>query len=489
MALSPALTVPDSIAAQERGSALRELHLFDHVPNADFDNLVALAAMICGKPMGAMTLLDERTLLIKAQVGLSGAASIPLEKSMCQYTVQGSSLLMVEEVDTNPAFSVMRERLALAGMRFYAGMPLLNDAGRALGALCVMDTEPATLNQEQQDALTTLGQQVSRLIQLREHVLAMERMAAERQRVQNMLDTILDHVPVSIYLKDREGRLRFYNQSLANRFQIGRDTWLGKGSTDLWNKDTADALVAEDNAVFESGVAHESFTAVPDADGLLSHWKSYKVPCLNADGEQVLACCSIDLSDQMRRETELQRTRDALQEANSKLSSLALTDALTGLWNRRAFDARLETSIIGAHRSKQPLTLLLIDVDHFKKVNDQHGHPYGDCVLKDVVGVLNRAKRADDVACRFGGEEFAVLLPRTDLQAARVLADRMLQAIRDFAWERGAITVSIGLAMCLDTCLSDELVDNADAALYQAKRGGRDQVVLYGEALPASKES
>lgn len=479
MATSSALPILEDLAGDSRGSALRELQLFDHVRNADFDNLVTLAAMICNKPMSALTLLDESTLLIKAQVGLSGRASIPLGQSMCQYTVQGSGLLMVEEQDTNPASHVMRERLALAGMRFYAGMPLLNKAGTALGALCVMDREPATLSPEQQHALTTLGQQMSRLIQLREHALTMERMAAERERTQKMFDVILNHVPINIYLKDGEGRLRFYNKNLADRFNVDREAWIGKTSFDLWDEKTAAELAREDAAVLQSGVAHESFVSVPTPDGSQSHWRMHKVPCLNADGEQMLACCSIDLTEQMRREVEMQRVRDELEEANSKLSSLALTDALTGLWNRRAFDARLETSIMSAHRSKQPLTLMLIDVDHFKRVNDEHGHSYGDCVLRDVVTVLNRAKRGEDIACRFGGEEFAVLLPSTDIHAARHLANRTLEAMHLFPWEKMPITVSIGLAMCTNNCLSDELVDNADAALYRAKREGRDRVVLH----------
>lgn len=481
MALTPALLDIENLAGQARGSALRELQLFDQVPSADFDNLVALAAMICGKPMGAMTLLDESTLLIKAQVGLSGTTSVPLKQSMCQYTVRGSSLLMIEDMEKDPALEPMRKQLALAGLRFYAGMPLLNNAGIALGALCVMDTEPTTLNQQQQRALTILGQQVSHLIHLRQHARVMERMAAERERAQKMFDIILNHVPIGIYLKDSSGHLRFYNQSIADRFRINREEWMGKTSFDLWDSKTAHDLENEERAVLQSGAAHESFATIPEPDGHTSHWKSYKVPCQNADGEQMLACCSIDLTEQMQREAELQRTRDELQEANRKLSSLALTDALTGLWNRRAFDARLETSIISAHRGRQTLTLMLIDVDHFKHVNDRYGHPYGDSVLKDIATLLNRVKRAEDAACRFGGEEFAVLLPGTDVQAARHLADRMLKATRQFLWEKSPVTISIGLAMCSDNCLSDELVDKADSALYQAKRGGRDQVVLYTE--------
>ena len=464
--------------AERRGTLLRELDLLHSDTQSEFDDLVALATLVCGKPMGALTLLDETTQLAKSRVGLSGSPTMPVRDSLCQHTVQGTGLMMVEDLDTDNTHQASR-KLCDAGIRFYAGMPLFSGQGLALGALCVMDTQPASLTLEQQHALAILSRQASYLIALRQHALAMQRIAAERDRAQKMLDTILDHVPVGIYLKDREGRLRFYNRSIAEHFQIDREVWIGKSSWDLWDEQTARELAREDNAVFESGVAHASSVTVPDGNGSMSHWKSFKVPCLNADGEQMLACCSIDLTEQMRREAELRRVRNELEEANQKLSSLALTDALTGLWNRRAFDARLETSIMAAQRSKQPLTLMLIDVDHFKRVNDQFGHPYGDTVLKDVVGVLNRSKRGEDIACRFGGEEFAVLMPGTDLHAARHLANRMLEATHSFAWEKIPVTVSIGLAMCTEGCLSDDLVDNADAALYRAKREGRDRCILH----------
>ena len=467
--------------AKLRGRLLRDLHLLDSFADAEFDDLVSLAATLCGKPMGAMTLLDETTQLTKARTGLNGARTIPVEDSICQYTIRESGMMMVEDLHADARFHQNKAAHA-DGIRFYAGMPLRSDTGLPLGALCVMDSTPATLSTAQKHALETIGRQLSRLIQLREQARVVKQVAAERERTRKMLDIILNHVPVGMYLKDSEGRLRFYNQSIADRFHIDRDEWIGKTSYDLWDQPTAEELEREDTAVLQSGVAHDSYITVPAPDGKPSHWRSHKVPCLNGDGDVMLVCCSIDLTEQMQREAELQRTRDELQEANRKLSSLALTDALTGLWNRRAFDARLETSIIAAQRSKQPMTLMLIDVDHFKAINDRHGHPYGDTVLKQIAAILNRVKRAEDAACRFGGEEFAVLLPGTDVQAASHLSSRMLTAMRNFAWERGPVTVSIGLAMCVDHCLSVDLVDNADSALYQAKRSGRDRSVLYHQS-------
>lgn len=465
-------------AGQRRGELLRELQLLDGAPDAEMDDLVTLATVICGKPMGAVTLLDETTLRTRAHVGVSGDVTVPVEDSMCQFTVQGTELLMVEDLESQAGLHHARIWLD-AGIRFYAGMPLISDSGTAIGALCVMDSQPSTLTPEQQLVMAVLSRQVSRLLQTRKHALAMERMAQEREREKRSIDLILDHVPVSIYLKDRAGRLRYYNQTLADRFKIDRTAWLGKSNYDLWPHEIADALKVTEDKVFETGKTNVGFASIPEPDGTISHFKTYEIRCISVDNQPMLAGSAIDLTEQMRREEELRTTRDELQDANEKLSSLALTDALTGLWNRRAFNARLETDVMAAQRSKRPLTLLLLDVDHFKSVNDRFGHPYGDRVLREIAAILGRAKRAEDIACRFGGEEFAVLLPDTDIHAARCLADRILELTRGYAWQKTPITVSIGLSMCRTDCLSDDLIDEADAALYHAKREGRDRVVLH----------
>ena len=464
--------------AEQRSSLLRNLQLLSASTDPEFDELVELAANICGKPLGAMTLLDVDTQLMKARVGFKGSRTMPVRESICQYTVRGEGLMMVEDVGIDPRFqnATLQDDL---GIRFYAGVPLHSQSGCAVGALRVMDVEPATLDTAQRRALEILGHQVSAHIQMRERANALAAMAMERDRQQRMFNTILNHVPVGIYLKDRDGRIRFYNQALADRFRIDRDAWMGKTSHDLWDSAIAEQIMSEDKAVLNAGLVKESFVTVPDAHGDSSFWKSYKVPCENVDGEPVLACCSIDLTEQIRRESELQKTRDELQLANDKLHSLSLTDALTGLWNRRAFDGSLETAVIASQRNKQPMALMLIDADHFKSINDRYGHPYGDTVLRNIATVLNRTTRAEEIVCRFGGEEFAVLLPGHDEQGAAVLAQRVLESMKLFPWEHDPVTVSIGLAMCCHSCSSDELLDHADDALYQAKSGGRNRAVVY----------
>ena len=240
----------DSHAAHRRGEMLRRLGLMSPEPEADFDELVSLAAAICEKPLGAMTLLDETTQLMRARVGFTGSRTMSVKDSICRYTIRGSSLMMVEDVGNDPRFRGNKVLEEDAKIRFYAGMPLVSQSGHALGALCVMDVEPSTLSKAQQGALSILGRQISSQIQLRERAQAMTRMALEREREQVMFATILDNVPVGVYLKDRKGHIRFYNRTIAERFGIDRDGWIGKTSYDLWDKATADEITAEEQSSF-----------------------------------------------------------------------------------------------------------------------------------------------------------------------------------------------------------------------------------------------
>lgn len=163
---------------------------------------------------------------------------------------------------------------------------------------------------------------------------------------------------------------------------------------------------------------------------------------------------------------------------------LADIDGLTGLYNHRVFQQRLDEEIKRAQRHGRPLTLLLLDVDHFKAFNDTHGHPKGDAALVELARLLQEVSRSEDVVARYGGEEFAVIAPETDPEGARIIADRlkeMLQAPRLGEKEypaRAQITVSVGAAGLKPGSSKQGLVEAADRALYQAKRAGRNQVCV-----------
>lgn len=184
-------------------------------------------------------------------------------------------------------------------------------------------------------------------------------------------------------------------------------------------------------------------------------------------------------NDRLRREVarlEAERVR-LLAEANARLAVLATTDPLTGLANRRAFDEALARESALAARGRRPLALTILDVDHFKAFNDAFGHPAGDEVLGRVAAVVRGCCRGTDVVARLGGEEFAVLLPGTDLPGGVALAERVRLAVAAGPWPLGPVTVSVGVA-AHDAASGGaaELVRAADREMYRAKRGGRNQV-------------
>jgi diguanylate cyclase (GGDEF)-like protein len=163
-------------------------------------------------------------------------------------------------------------------------------------------------------------------------------------------------------------------------------------------------------------------------------------------------------------------------QAVERLEHLSLADPLTGLGNRRAFDQALEAEVARAERSGAPLGLVLLDVDHFKRFNDRHGHQAGDEALKEVAGALTRVARRGDRACRIGGEEFALLLPGADDAAAAAVAERVRGGVAGSPGTAERITVSLGVAAARDGD-GAELMRVADRRLYAAKEGGRDRVV------------
>jgi two-component system cell cycle response regulator len=168
--------------------------------------------------------------------------------------------------------------------------------------------------------------------------------------------------------------------------------------------------------------------------------------------------------------------------SNKRLELLSVTDGLTQLYNHRYFQEELARAFEEAKRYQRPLSLALIDLDFFKKVNDTHGHAAGDKVLRDVSALFNGSTRTSDIAARYGGEEFAVMMPETTLEDAVQFSEKIRLAVEAEAINYDAIaipvTVSIGVASYPHTLLKSprELVEAADRALYRAKKNGRNQV-------------
>lgn len=186
----------------------------------------------------------------------------------------------------------------------------------------------------------------------------------------------------------------------------------------------------------------------------------------------------------LQRERRLVQTAAALREVTARLELQAATDTLTGLYNRGFFFERLGIEFRRAARYKRPVSVLMLDLDHFKQVNDRHGHPFGDLVLSVTAQTIRTNVRESDLVARYGGEEFVLLLPETGAPEAMIVAEKLRAAIAAQEFTNGIVsihlTVSLGVATQPDVEAKDheDLVRLADEALYAAKWAGRDQAVV-----------
>jgi diguanylate cyclase (GGDEF)-like protein len=172
-----------------------------------------------------------------------------------------------------------------------------------------------------------------------------------------------------------------------------------------------------------------------------------------------------------------------LEATNAKLKETSFKDEVTGLYNRRFFSLRLEEEISRFRRFNHPVSVVVLDLDGFKSVNDEFGHAVGDETLRDVGQILMKHSRGINVVSRYGGDEFAVLLVETSKSGARLYADRIRQVVATFPYSHGKrVTASFGVASLPDdeASTSEELFRAADEALYAAKRAGKNQVVAAG---------
>jgi diguanylate cyclase (GGDEF)-like protein len=189
---------------------------------------------------------------------------------------------------------------------------------------------------------------------------------------------------------------------------------------------------------------------------------------------------------------------DELRAANKRLEELSVTDPLTGVYNRRYLFDRLDAEIKRAYRGKTTLSCLIIDIDHFKAINDERGHLAGDAVIKRLADFLKNNVRSTDIVARYGGDEFMLVIPETSEEGARVLAGKLLEGIRKFVFvgEQNTfnVTCSMGLssfagggldrklmAKAAFDALGEALIENADDALYEAKKNGRNRVSTYSD--------
>ncbi|WP_406595952.1 diguanylate cyclase [Aeromonas veronii] len=296
-----------------------------------------------------------------------------------------------------------------------------------------------------------------------EHKLIEARMAEQHQ----LLEIILANVDAHIYMKDSLHRFLYVNQKVADLLGLPAEQIINRRDDEVIPAASACQLWRLDNRVFETGELQAGEEMLTDPEGNQHYYWSVKVPFLLGDGTPTLIGISSDI-------TELHQLKEQLHQQSVR-------DGLSGLYNRRFFFEVCEKNLSMNMRHHLTSVLIVLDVDQFKRINDRYGHPLGDQALIHLGKVMQSVLRSEDVLARIGGDEFAILLPNTTLQAAASLAERLrLQVMQSTLplpdGDELVITISAGLVENGEGELMESLYARADQMLYQAKQTGRNCV-------------
>ena len=304
-----------------------------------------------------------------------------------------------------------------------------------------------------------------------------------------LLGLLLDGSSALVGLKDLDGCYVFANRELEAMFglEIGGIAGLADGA--LMPEPVASLLQARDREVAQTGRPARSFDRFV-IGGKELDCATVRFPYPGDDGHILgTGFVAIDIREHKLWSEDRAGTEGALVQAQRTIADLtravddmklrATTDRLTGALNRGRLEDNAQFELLRFERYGHPVSMLFIDIDHFKEVNDSHGHAAGDLVLRDTCAVVRQCMRTTDLLGRWGGEEFVLLLPNTGLTSARLLADRIRNAIgeHDFG-PVGRVTASFGVAEAQKGEAWDKVVERADAAMYRAKKSGRNRVEM-----------
>jgi diguanylate cyclase (GGDEF)-like protein/PAS domain S-box-containing protein len=280
---------------------------------------------------------------------------------------------------------------------------------------------------------------------------------------------IVDCATDMISVHDGDGLYLFVSPSSQDISGFEPREMLGKSPYAFFHPEDIDRITAHHMASLDSPTAPAITYRLRRKDGSYRFVETTSKTHTNAVGQKRTVCITRDMSE---RETLFQ----ALERANEKLSEIASKDALTGVANRRAFNAQL-TQLTASSQQGHGFALIVCDIDRFKRLNDAHGHQAGDETIIAVAHLLASQCRASDTVCRYGGEEFAILLPGSNLEGATGLAERMRAAIETSPLPYGDLTASFGVSeVNAQEDTAHAVFSRADGAFYLAKSNGRNRV-------------
>jgi len=301
---------------------------------------------------------------------------------------------------------------------------------------------------------------------------------------------VLQHIDVGLVILDSEFNVQLWNAFMQNHSATPANEIIGKSIFENFPELPEKWFRRKAQSVFQ---LHNSAFTTWEQRPYLFRFKNYRpitsiadfmyqnttiIPLKDAKG-QVDHICLI-----LYDVTEVAVNRIQIQSANEKLHLLSRTDGLTGLLNRKTWEVELDQEFNRYSRHQHTTSMIMFDIDHFKRINDGHGHPAGDEVIRETARILKENLRNIDVAGRYGGEEFAVILGDTDAKGARVVAERIRLAMEALTVRYDTIEIkfTISLGICeLSNEITDKTnwIDSADKGLYQAKNNGRNNSVIY----------
>lgn len=338
-----------------------------------------------------------------------------------------------------------------------------------------------------------------------EKVLGVTRDISRRKFTEAELRTRLAAIEVAgdaFIITDRNGVVQYANAATRRHTGYSPEELRGQHTRIFSSGRQSREFYAELWSTLRAGRVWRGELINRRKDGTLYDEEMTIAPVRNDQGEiEHFAAVKRDVSEQHRIERELhaanRRLSEQLEEIRQlqrQLAEQATRDPLTGLHNRRYLDEHLPEAFARAQREGYPLTIAVIDVDRFKRINDTYGHAAGDEVIKALANHLRASVRDYDVCCRYGGEEFLLLLPHTAPQVARERLETLRRAFAELPVQHGALqiqaTLSIGYASYPEHAnKADELIGRADIALYRAKRGGRDRVESADKRLRGESDA
>lgn len=384
----------------------------------------------------------------------------PLDTTPCATVESDKDLRMYDEViEKFPQAGFLKTHNAHS----YCGFPVLGSDGEVLAVTCLLDDKPHEFSEDDQDLLRIFGQRIGLEIE-RKRYLSAKSEAEEKYRllVENQTDLVVK--------VDNEGRFLFVSPSYCKKFGKTEEELLGNQFMPLVHDEDRDSTAKAMESLYVP-----PFTAYLEQRAMTKdgwRWLGWMDTAVLDDQNNVIEIIGVgrDITEKKKIETELKK--------------LATYDSLTELYNRKTLELRLQDEIDRAARYEHDLSIFMLDIDHFKSINDNYGHHVGDKTLQEFSRLLKKTIRKTDYAGRYGGEEIVVVLPETTTSHAFELAERLRKTINDYKFQVNEdnnlrITVSIGVATFPEHAQSSfDLMKVADAAMYIAKDSGRNKVIV-----------